>query len=186
MLDRFNPRPVLRGVLAGLSRRSSNDDERPDWGARFALFGIPTVVAGVLIASQTIVDEAEIMLAAAALLVGALLAGFAQVAAWRERILARGRKVDAVRVRALNEAGALILMSIHVSVFAAVAVFFLALMDTKNITPPQSWVAVVLGAAGPSALAYVAMSLVFVANLLWDGFVNEEADSARDNIPDFE
>ncbi|APH43684.1 hypothetical protein BMW26_00970 [Microbacterium sp. 1.5R] len=173
-------------MLSGLRRRSTNGAEKPDWGARVALFGIPAVVATALIATQTIANEAEMMLAAAALLVGALLAGFAQVAAWRERILTRGRKVDAVRIRALNEAGALILMSIHVSVGAAVAVFILALMDTEDVEPLTHWIAVTLGAAGPAALAYVALSLIFVANLLWDGFVNEEADNTRENLSDFE
>jgi hypothetical protein len=187
LLDRLNPGRVLSGVLSGLRKRSLTGPEKPDIGARLVLFGLPVLVVAGLIWSQIIISDAEVVLAAAALLVGALLAGFSQVAGWREKILDRGRAVDAVRVRALNEAGALILMSIHVSVFASVAVFTVAIIDVDQATPEWlRWVAIVMSSLGPAALTYVALSLVFVANLLWDGFVNDESDSRRDQLPDFE
>lgn len=185
MLDRVNPSRVLSGVLAGLRRRSHADKEKPDVGARLVLFGVPLAVAAALICAQVIIDEPEVVLAAAALLIGALLAGFSQVAGWRERILERGRGVDKVRVKSLNEAGALILMSIHVSVLASAAVFGVALIELPTDSRWLQWLAIVLSSIGPAALTYVALSLVFVANLLWDGFNNEQTDIERDQLKDF-
>lgn len=187
MLERLNPHRVLTGVLSGLRRRSHAEAERADVGARLVLFGVPLAVAVALVCAQAIINEPEIILAAAALLVGALLAGFSQVAGWRERILERGRSVDKLRVKALNEAGALILMSIHVSVLAAAAVFGVSLISFDPETGPNwlRWVTIVLSSIGPAALVYVALSLVFVANLLWDGFTNEQNDIERESLEDF-
>lgn len=186
MLDRLNPHRVLGGVFAGLRRRSRTGNESADVGARLVLFGVPIIVAATLVWTQTIINEPEVVLAAAALLVGALLAGFSQVAGWREKIFARGRSVDSVRVKALNEAGALILMSIHVSVLASAAVFGVALVELEKAPNWLYWVAVCLSSIGPAALAYVALSLVFVANLLWDGFTNEQSDAERESLTDFD
>lgn len=185
MLDRLNPRRVLAGVLAGLRRRSRDDDEKPDVGARLVLFGLPLAVAVALVCVRVVINEPEIMLAGVALLVGALLAGFSQVAGWRERILQRGRSVDKVRVKALNEAGALILMSIHVSVLASATVFCVALIEMRETPEWVNWIVVCLSSVGPAALTYVALSLVFVANLLWDGFTNEQTDIEREGLEDF-
>lgn len=186
MLDRLNPGSLFRGVLAGLRKRSHNADEKPDILARVVLFGVPAAVAVVVVATQTVIDKAEVALAAAALLVGALLAGFSQVASWRERVLARRPGGSAVRVRAMNEAGALILFSIHVSVLAAVAVFIVTLVGTPAVENPARWLVIIVGSIGPAALTYVALSLVFVANLLWDAFTNEEEDVQQESLPRFE
>lgn len=186
MLDRLSPRSIFRGVLDGLKKRSRNENEKNDVWARLILFGVPVLVAGAVIATQTIVDKAEVALAAAALLVGALLAGFSQVASWRERVLARSTNRNSVRVRALNEAGALILFSIHVSVIASVAVFIVTLVGTPEPGTAARWFVVILGSVGPAALAYVALSLVFVANLLWDAFVNDQEDVEQENLPEFD
>ena len=186
MLDRLNPSRILTGVLAALRLRSTTGVEKPDIGARLVLFGLPLVVAVALIWSQTIIADAGVVLAAAALLVGALLAGFAQVAGWREKILERRRSIDRIRINALNEAGALILMSIHVSVLASVAVFGVAMIDPRHANEWVRWAAIVLSSVGPAALTYVALSLVFVANLLWDGFVNDQSDLERDALADFD
>lgn len=185
MLDRLNPRRILKGVFAGLRRRSRAGEERADVGARLVLFGVPIAVAAMLVWTQTMINEPEVALAAGALLVGALLAGFSQVAGWREKILERGRAVDAVRVKALNEAGALILMSIHVSVLASAAVFAVALIRLDDAPDWLYWLAVCLSSVGPAALTYVALSLVFVANLLWDGFTNEQTDAERESLSSF-
>lgn len=185
MLDRFNPSRLVKGALNGLSRRTHDGKERPDFAARAVLVGVPLAVAIALVSTQMVINEPEVILAAAALLVGALLAGFSQVAGWRERILERGRAVDKVRVRSLNEAGALILLSIHVTVFAAASVFGVALISLPTENDWVRGVAVILSSVGPAALTYVALSLVFVANLLWDGFTNEQADIERDQLKSF-
>ncbi|MFT2712338.1 hypothetical protein [Clavibacter sp. Sh2126] len=180
MLDRIAPRGLIKGVLSGLRKRSRFEPEKADIGARLALFGLPCAVAAALILTRTILVNAEVILAAAALLVGALLAGFAQVAGWREKVLGRRGTGSQIRVRALNEAGALILMSIHVSVLAAVAVFCVALLNLEDAAEWLRWVAILLSSIGPAALTYVAISLVIVANLLWDGFENEQTDVEKE------
>ncbi|GEB21949.1 hypothetical protein [Brevibacterium aurantiacum] len=186
MLNRFNPGRVIAGVFAGLRRRSQTGDEKFDVVAFLVLFGLPVAVAVLLICARVAIDEPEIWLAAAALLVGALLAGFSQVAGWRERILERGRSVDQVRVRALNEAGALILMCIHVSVLGSASLLCVALIEMKDHAGWVDWIAVGLSSIGPASLAYIALSLCLVVNLLWDGFTNEQEDSERENLEDFD
>lgn len=185
MFDRLSPRTIFRGVLDGLRKRSATEPEKADRWARLVLFGVPLLVAVAVIATQTIVDDIDVALAAAALLVGALLAGFSQVASWRERVLARAKSKNSVRVRALNEAGALILFSIHVSVLASVAVFVVSMIGKPSEDSLAWWPVIVLGSVGPAALAYIALSLVFVANLLWDAFVNDEEDVEQENLPEF-
>jgi hypothetical protein len=172
-------------VLVGLRRRSSDEHEKADVGARIILFGEPLVVAVALVCTRIVVNEPELLLAAVALLVGALLAGFAQVAGWRERVLERGRVVDKARIQALNEAGALILMSIHVSVVASAAVFGVALLELEQRAKWVDWIAILLSSIGPASVTYVALSLVFVANRLWDGFTGEQDDIERENHRDF-
>jgi len=76
--------------------------------------------------------------------------------------------------------------SIHVSVLASAAVFGVALVELEKAPNWLYWVAVCLSSIGPAALAYVALSLVFVANLLWDGFTNEQSDAERESLTDFD
>lgn len=188
MLDRLNSGSLFKGVLRGLRHRAKDGDavEKADILARIILFGVPAAIVTLLTITSTVVDEVDAALAAAALLVGALLAGFSQVASWRERILARNGDRNSVRVKALNEAGALILFSIHVSVLAAVAVFVVTLLDASAFEGLWKYALAALSSIGPASLAYVALSLVFVANLLWDAFLNEEKDTVDDRLEEFD
>lgn len=184
MSERIDPRPLIGGLLSGLRKRRLSNQEPPDYAARVLLFGVPLVVGGLVGGLQVVFTQADQLLAACALLSGALLTGFAQVASWRERILSRHRKVDDIDVRALNEAAAHILVSLIVSVIAAVAVFVLANLDL--LCPPLivHIIACTLSGVSAAALSYVAVSLLFVVNLLWDALQIEQRESEREAAQD--
>lgn len=166
--------------MVGLRKRRLSDVEPADVVARIILFGVPLGTGGVVGGLQVIFQHSDQLLAACALLSGALLAGFAQVASWRERILNRHRDVDAIDIRALNEAAAHILSSLAVSVLAAVAVFVLANTDLQCPPLVIHVMACVLSGLSAACLAYVAISLLMVVNLLWDALGVEEREAKRE------
>lgn len=184
MSERLDPRPLMQGLLDGLRKRRLSGNEPVDHAARWILFGTPIAVGLLVGGFQVVFTQADQLLAACALLAGALLTGFAQVASWRERILARQREVDEVDVRALSEAAAHILVSLLVSVAAAVSVFALANLDLN--CPPLGvhiWSCILSGLSAAS-LTYVAISLVMVVNLLWDALQNEQREAKREAAKD--
>lgn len=171
MAGRFDLRPLIQGVREGLRRRRASGPEPADWGARRVLLIAPGIVLVASIAVGGGVSAADPLLAGTALLIGGLLAAFSQLASWRERLLARERKVDRRRIRALDEAGAHILWAVVVSVGATVDLVILANLDVTNESP--LWLAIagrVLGAVGAAVFAYLALTLVLVTNLLWDAY----------------
>lgn len=184
MSERLNPRPLFVGLLAGLRKRRVSDDEPPDRSARWVLFGVPVLVGAAVGGFQVVFSNADQLLAACALLAGALLTGFAQIASWRERILYRHRAVDDIDVRALNEAAAHVLVSLLASVVAAMAVFVLANLDLQCPPLLVYIAACVLSALSAGALVYVAISLLIVVNLLWDAFQNEQREAKREGAQD--
>lgn len=184
MSERLDPRPLMSGLLDGLRKRRLSANEPVDHAARWVLLGLPIAVGLAIGGFQVVFTQADQLLAACALLAGALLTGFAQVASWRERILARHRDVDEIDVRALNEAAAHILVSLLVSVVAAITVFALANLDLT--CPPLGvhvWSCVLSGLSAAS-LTYVAISLIMVVNLLWDALQNEQRESKREAAKD--
>lgn len=184
MSERLDFRPLLVGLIDGLRERRFSADEPPDRQARWLLFGSPLLVGGAVGGFQIVFSNADQLLAACALLAGALLTGFAQIASWRERILYRHRAVDGVDVRALNEAAAHVLVSLIASVIAAVAVFVLANLDLHCPPLVVHVAACILSAVSAAALVYVAASLLIVVNLLWDAFLNEQREAEREGAKD--
>ncbi len=182
MAERFDVSPLIAGLLSGLRKRRSSGDETADWPARLALFGIPLVAAGLVLALSVELDSADQFLAAAAILAGALIAAFSQVASWREQLLRRRRRVDGVRVRALTEAAAHILVSILVSVAGSVAVFIAANIELHCAPLPVHVAARVLSAVIVACFTYIGLSLIIVTNLLWDALTAEEDDARRDSL----
>ncbi|MFZ4842106.1 hypothetical protein [Mycetocola saprophilus] len=80
----------------------------------------------LIIAFRVELTRADQLLAGAALLSAALIGAFALIVTWCERILRCNREVERIKVRALNEAGAHVLVSRVMSVLVTVAVFVLA------------------------------------------------------------
>ncbi len=186
MSERFDLRPLVRGLRDGLKfRRARAQDEKPDRWTRIILFGVPVAVLVLMIAFRVELTKADQLLAGAALLSAALIGAFAQIVTWRERILRRNREVERVKVRALNEAGAHVLVSLVMSVVVTVAVFVLANLTLDCAPLYVHIIAWALSGISAASFAYVALSLVIVANLLWDAFEREEQDIIDENPPQF-
>lgn len=184
MSERFDIRPLVRGLLDGLrNRRAEEGNERADYLTRAILFGVPAAVAVVMLVFRVSLTNAEQLLAGAALLSAALIGAFAQIVSWRERILSRNRAVERVKVRALNEAGAHVLVSLVMSVIVTVGVFVLANLDMHCAPLAVHIVAWALSAISAASFTFVALSLIVVANLLWDAFQREETDIGEQNLP---
>ena len=186
MSERFDLRPLVRGLRDGLKlRRARAQDEKPDRWTRVILFGVPSVVLVLMVAFRVELTKADQLLAGAALLSAALIGAFAQIVTWRERILRRNREVERIKVRALNEAGAHVLVSLVMSVVLTVSVFVLANLVLDCAPLYVHVIAWILSGISAGSFAYVALSLVIVANLLWDAFEREEQDIIDENPPQF-
>ncbi|WP_284299873.1 hypothetical protein [Homoserinibacter gongjuensis] len=125
-------------------------------------------------------DAASELLAGAALLVGALVATFSQVAVWRERLLARDDTVGPMRIRALNEAAAHILLGTMASVGATVAIVTLVSFSWPCASVVGHWVQVALSSLTLGLFAYVVVTIMIVINLLWDAYQEEGTRAPRD------
>lgn len=196
-LDRLDLRPLLAGLKVGLRLRRREGVEPPDTPTILVLVATPLVVGGLIAGFQVTLQAADQLLAGAALLVGALFAAFGMVASWRERLLERDRKVDGIKLRALNEATAHILFSVVVSLIATGVLAVLSNLVASisaavpapapttataapGTTPPlpgtppvpltEHIAAVALSAIGCAALAYLLVSMLIVVNLLWDAY----------------
>lgn len=92
MTDRFVVREIWRGHAKGLMSRDytqHNPTGRPDRVAWTILYATPAVVGGVFFVAGWEIASPESLLAGFALLVGAYLAAFAPIAAWRDRLTDR-------------------------------------------------------------------------------------------------
>lgn len=177
MPGRFDLRPLLGGALLGLRRRRAIGAEPVDGSARYILVGVPLVSAAVLTALQVQLADPGILSGGAALLIGALLAGFAMLAGWKDRLVERERQTERLQVRALDEAGAHILMSVIMAVVATAALGTLANVPVGGDAGAfRLWLCASLGGVGVGALVYIGLSVVIVVNLMWDAY---EATSSR-------
>jgi magnesium-transporting ATPase (P-type) len=172
MAHRLDPRPLLIGVLQGVRHRDEDEaNERPDWGTRVSLIGLPIIVFIVLLVMNKDLDILDQLLGGTALLIGALLTAFSQVVAWRERVIAREEKS---RTRALTEAAALILASVIVAIIVTTLVIVMSIIPEPCGDQILHWVRVSFGAAAIALLALIGLVLYIVTSLLWDAFVFEE------------
>tara|TARA_R110002124_G_scaffold170534_1_gene338022 strand:+ start:1622 stop:2092 length:471 start_codon:yes stop_codon:yes gene_type:complete len=152
--------------------------------------GVPLLVIVVSVGLQLRLPNADLLLAAAALLVGALLTAFAQIATWRERLVASGLETMSVRIRALDEAAAHVLSSLLMSVASAVAVLLVAVASSAHLPSYLVWVdgsvlevlqavrvglEIALTAIAGAAFGYVAVSIVIVTGLLLDAYTEAKA-----------
>lgn len=188
MLERFSLRSLRRGVSDGLRlrQRDPSKQEVEDFPTRLVLASGP-ILAAALVARFDVLLPFDQLIGATALFSGALLVGFSQVAAWRERLLQRQRQVDAVDVRALTEAAAHILFSILVSLVAVTALAVVAYTAALPASQ-ETWLTLLAsrGANGVAAgaLVQIGLTLVIVVNLLWDALQKEERDAQKRSLGD--
>lgn len=176
MGGRFDVRPLLHGLSIGLRRRRVEGDEAPDTWARVILVVGPSTV-GVLAFIFGPFEKADQLIAGFALLIGALIAAFVQLAAWRDRLAERNFKVDQIRIRSLDEAVAHVLVSIVVTIVGTAVLVVLA--NVPDIAYPQLWLTIAMKALsllGGIAFTYVALSLLIVVNLLWDAYTATDVE----------
>lgn len=177
MPGRFDLRPLLGGALLGLRRRRAIGTEPVDGSTRYILMAVPLVSAGVLTALRVQLADPGILSGGAALLIGALLAGFAMLAGWKDRLVERDRQTERLQVRALDEAGAHILMSVVMAVVATAALGALANVPVAaDAGAVRLWLCAGLGGLGVGALVYIGLSVLIVVNLMWDAY---EATSSK-------
>jgi hypothetical protein len=190
MAGRFDLSPLIGGVLSGLRKRENGRDaeEKQDWRARAILMVIPVLSAATVVILRIQLSQADQLLAGAALFTSALLVAFAQIAVWRERLLARNGDADSLQIRAMNEAAAHILLSLIVALFSVVVIVVLLNLDAPLLPDwmtwlpellswdqgGREWAGVILSALAVAAFAYLVLTLILVVNLLWDAFRDEE------------
>lgn len=192
--DRFSQRPLADALRAGLRVRKRGDgkDEEPDRLAIAILVGAPVLVFIVTVALQLRLPNSDLLLAAAALLVGALLTAFTQIATWRERLVASGLETVSVRIRALDEAAALVLSGLLVAVACAVAVLLVGVVSSAHmpsylgwiggqtleiLRSVRDWIEIALTAVAGAVFGYIVVSIVIVTGLLLDAYTESKSDT---------
>jgi hypothetical protein len=188
LAGRLNVGPLLSGLIVGLRKRREGADgtvtESPDWGTWAALVVLPIGAGFLMFHFRVRLENADQFLAGAALLAGALLTGFSQIASWRERVLERDADTNASRVRSLNEAAAHVLVAVLGALVVTGGVIALAILDFSS---PEFWMRasiVGLGALVAAVVTHIALTVVIVVNLLWDAFEREKIDAAKKKRPE--
>ena len=171
MPGRFDLGPLARAVGVGLRHRAAVGAEVNDRGTRAVLIVFPTAGFILSLAFRVALGGADQLIAGFALLAGTSIASFTQLAAWREKLTARARRVDGVASRALDEAVAHVLMVVVVSMAATVAMVIVFNIDPgRDPSPAVLWTIRGFSAAGIGAGLYVVLTLVIVVNLLFDAY----------------
>lgn len=163
MSARLNLGPLAAGVIDGLRGRRRIGMEPEDRGTKLVLFGVPIAVFIVSLLAGLELPEAGQLVPGTALMVGAMLTGFGQLAGWRARLTDSARSIDEVKMRAIDEAVAHVLASVLVAAVLTALLAVAANVSTSVILVPVSSLAV-------AGLAYLVVSLFIVVNLLWDGY----------------
>jgi hypothetical protein len=168
---RFSLSPLAHGLGVGIRHRAAVGSERRDVRAQIVLVAVPVLGIGSSLYFRVVLTGTDQLLAAFALLAGTSIAAFTQVAAWREKLTVRAKRVDGVASRALDEAVAHILAVVVASVFASLVMVILSNVPLGDEpTKVTLWVVRAFSAAGIGVGLYVALTLVIVVNLLWDAY----------------
>lgn len=112
---RLSPKAVWRAHLRGLTKHPTGS---PDVFARAAVYGLPVLVSVLAYALDAQLRQAGVLLAAASLLAGTLLASFGQLATLRGKVSER-LEVRRVALDALDETTAHVLMAVYSAILLA-------------------------------------------------------------------
>lgn len=184
MPGRLDPRPLVRDLLQGLRLREHAEPEPPDVVTRIVLWGTPIIVGIAIGVCDLQLRDIGQLLSAVALFLGVLVAAFTQVASWRERILSRGRRIDDIDVRSLNEAGAHILISVLAALAIATLILVLINLPSGHNLIWLQVIARFLRGCCAAGFTYMGLTLVVVVNLLRDAYLNEEREARRERLKD--
>lgn len=171
MPGRFDLRPLRKQLLDGLRHRATVGVELPDMFVRTMLWWVPLGAASCTYVFGVILSAADQLLAGFALLVGASLAAFAQLASWRERFTERNLRTEAIPAKAIDEAVAHVLFTVVAAVAGTILTAVLANLQIEGASAAVLEVARVLSALSVAVGAYLVLTLVIVVNLLSDAYV---------------
>lgn len=122
-MQRLFPTALFRGQWKVLSDYRSTQP-KPNWIERLIVFGVPVLVFFLMFANGGTLQGPEALLAGAALLAGTLLAAFAQLSAWRDRLTDRAASnaaSEGIDRDALDETATHILSASYVAAMTAAA-----------------------------------------------------------------
>lgn len=173
MLGRFGLGSLATGLKDGLRKRRKVGEEKPDRLTRTLLLLLPLLSVGLGVSFDWTIDVPQDLLAGIALLIGAELAAFTQLAAWRERLNQRNLGKEVVRRRALDEAVAHVLVSTLVATLTAALLVSISVLGVDESSGEVTlWSARVISAAVLGLLTYLGLTLWIVVNLLWDAYLD--------------
>lgn len=176
--DRFSPFPVVKAHLLALGKRkygsTSVETRGYDWVALFALILIPALVGLAAWRLSWRLATVDALLEGSALLVGGLIAGFAQIAAWRDRLTAAEQKEGIAGVSkrdSLDESVAHTLMAVYaavaLTVLLAIDANVLASSSVNGETTPLNQL---LSSLTLAASAYLTLLVLLVLANLWSAY----------------
>lgn len=176
--DRFSPLPVVRAHLLALTKRDYSSTTVTargyDWVALIALILIPSLVGAVAWLLSWRLATVDALLEGSALLVGGLIAGFAQIAAWRDRLTAAAQKEGIAGVSkrdSLDESVAHTLMAVYaavvLTVLLAIDANVLAGSGAKGEVTPLSQL---LSSLTLASSAYLTLLVLLVLANLWSAY----------------
>lgn len=120
LTDRFSPSAAIRAHFAALAKRDYSTRQvrnaGSDWVAIFVLYAVPVLLGVAAWLFSWRLASVDPLLAGSALLVGGLVAGFAQIASWRDRLTLTQDsepKGKAAKRDSLDESVAHILVAIY-------------------------------------------------------------------------
>jgi hypothetical protein len=173
VLGRFSLTSLGKGLRDGLRKRRKVGEEKPDRLTRALLIILPIAALALAVYFDWTIDVPQDLLAGIALLIGAELAAFTQLAAWRERLNQRNLGKEAVRRRALDEAVAHVLVSTLIATLTAALLVAISVLGLdKESGPIALWAARILSAGVLGLLTYLGLTLWIVVNLLWDAYLD--------------
>ncbi|GAA0989809.1 hypothetical protein ENKNEFLB_03608 [Nocardioides aquaticus] len=184
MSDRLDPRDLFRGQWKALTLRAGAAT-RADLVGRVLVYLVPLAAGLVAGLSGFAIKSPDAILAGLALLVGGLLAVFAQIAGWRERLTERSRpfgETEESDRESLDEAVTHVLVASFWSVAGLIAV--VAGQSTTNevdgsLTGLSCGIVVAIG-------LHIAMLFMLVIFKLYDSYlyINRVSDRLSGSVRD--
>lgn len=172
MTDRFSPVDLWRGHIKSLSfRGTAGQPLIADVLARFVLYGVPTALGVTAGVSGFTIKHPDGILAGLSLLIAGLLAVFAQIAAWRDRLTAREasyERSEASDSDSLDEAATHVLVAALASVVGLISLFIGQSTMPAKADGLTGWTCgIVVGIC-----SYIALLFCMVVFKLYDTYVH--------------
>lgn len=183
--DRFNPFPLVASSFTSLKKRHRNEAlEKPDWVARLVVALIPltgAIGAGYAAWNSQFAVPADKLLAGVAVLAGALVASFTQVAGWRER-LTMTPGVEDYELRRLDETAAHTLAGAAAGLVASVLLMAVTLVPRPAVHEWEFWRGLYSLLSGLTVFvtAYSGVLTLVSIPIIWGVYQQQHEDRGED------